>query len=341
MAQRRQASVVTYYLETAPGLEEVAWLEIRRRLPQAEHVAFLYAKDRHGIVVFRYAGRAADLFTLRMAESAYLLVAYLPDLSRGYRDLRALGERMLRRGDLGAAVNRYSRLRHGRPQTYQLIARKFGQHEYGQKEFRLAVARNLDAYDQSWQRVQKDADVQVYAGAYGSTMLVGLRLPAPADRQVNAQQAAAVLLAQPQAGARFVDPQCGEGAILAERVQAGPARLLVGGSAQQEETERAQALLGERATICRWQAEALPLATQSVDTVASLWPEAPRATYVAQLQELDRVLRRQGRAVILAPAYDLFREAVRSVPTLQIERGYSARIGERWGRIYLVTPVAD
>jgi hypothetical protein len=33
----------------------------------------------------------------------------------------------------------------------------------------------------------------------------------------------------------------------------------------------------------------------------------------------------------------LFREALRSVPALQIERGYSARLGDRWGRIYIVT----
>jgi hypothetical protein len=25
------------------------------------------------------------------------------------------------------------------------------------------------------------------------------------------------------------------------------------------------------------------------------------------------------------------------VPALQIERGYSARLGDRWGRIYIVT----
>lgn len=335
----KRQNVVTYYLETAPGLEEVAWLEIRRRFPQAEHVAFLYAKDQHGIVVFRYRGDPASLFALRMAESLYLLVAYLPELSRGFRDLRALPDRILRTGDLGAAVNRLSRLRHRRPQTYQLIARKFGQHEYGRKEFRLAVARTLDQYAPDWQRVQKDADVEIYAGAYGSTMLVGLRLPPPAGREVNAQQAAAVLLAQPGTGARFLDPQCGNGAILQERQQAGPARLLLGGSAELAESVRAQAELGTGASICVWQPGALPLAAKSIDNVASLWPEAPRTIYVSLLQELDRVLRHQGRAVILAPAYDLFREAIRSVPTLQIERGYSARIGERWGRIYIVTPV--
>lgn len=337
----RQPSTVTYYLETAPGLEEVAWLEIRRRLPQAEHVAFLYAKDQHGIVVFRYRGDPADLFALRTAEALYLLVAYLPDLSRGYRDLRELSERLARSGDLAGAVNRYSRFRRRRPRTYQLIARKFGQHEYGRKEFRQAVANTLDRLNPEWQRIQKDADVQIYAGVYGSTMLAGLLLPFPPGRPVNAAQAAAILLAQPEPEGRFLDPQCNEGEILRERLQAGPARLLLGGTEAAGQAAQARTTLHGRASICRWRPGALPLAPASIDSIASLWPEAPRATYVAWLQELARVLRRQGRAVILAPAYDLFREALRSVPALQIERGYSARLGERWGRLYIVTFAAQ
>jgi SAM-dependent methyltransferase len=339
MAKRQDAA--TYYLETAPGLEEVAWLELRRRFPRADHVAFLYAKDQHGIVVFRYAGDPAKLFLARMAEALYLLVAYLPDLSRGYRDLRALPDRLLRTGDLGGAVNRFSRIQRRRPQTYQLIVRKFGQYEYGRKELRQAMARILNDYDPGWQRVQKDAGVELYAGAYGSTMLIGLRLPAPAGRQTNAQQAAAVLLAEPTAAARFVDPYCGDGSILIERQLAGPARLLLGGSDNPEAIAAARASVGGQASLGYWAPGALPLAAQSVDTIASLWPEVPRVHYVAWLEEVARVLRAGGRAVILTPAYDLFREAVRSVPALQIERGYSARIGGSWGRIYIVSPVSE
>jgi hypothetical protein len=333
----RHTNTITYYLETAPGLEEVAWLEIRRRLPQADHVAFLYAKDQHGIVIFRYRGNPADLFALRTAEALYLLVAYLPNLSRGYRDLRELAERLSRTGDLAGAINHFSRIRRRRPKTYQLVARKFGQHEYGQKEFRQAVARTLDQLNPDWQRIQKDADVQIYAGVYGSTILAGLRLPFPAGHRANAPQAAAVLLAQPEPDSLFLDPQCGDGAILLERQQAGPAQLLLGGTEPAAKAEEARALLREGAAICRWKPDALPLGSKTIDSVVSLWPEAPRATYTAWLQELARVLRRQGRAVILAPAYDLFREALRNVPALQIERGYSARLGERWGRIYIVT----
>lgn len=333
----RKQSTVTYYLETAPGLEEVAWLDIRRRLPEAEHVAFLYAKDQHGIVVFRYGGDPADLFALRTAEALYLLVAYLPDLSRGYRDLRELSGRMLRSGDLAGAINRYSRIRRRRPQTYQLIARKYGQHEYGRKEFRQAIANSLDQINPDWQRIQKDADVEIYAGVYGSTILVGLLVPFPTGHRIHAPQAAAILLAQPKPEDRFLDPWCDEGEILVERQQAGPARLLLGGAESTQQAAQAKGALRGGAAICLWRPAALPLPPASIDAVASLWPEAPRATYVAWLQELARVLHRQGRAVILAPAYDLFREALRGVPALQIERGYSARLGDRWGRIYIVT----
>lgn len=333
MAQKSGSSA--YYLETAPGLEEVAWLEIRRRFPQAEHVAFLFAKDEHGIVVFRYGGDPAALFALRMAESLYLLVAYLPDISRGYRDLNQLSDRLVRGGDLAGAVNRYSRIRRRRPQTHQLVARKYGQHQYDRKAFRHSVARSLDQLGVAGQRIQKDADLLIAAGVYGSTMLVGLLLPPPAGRAVNAPSAAAALLAQPEDGGRFLDPHCGQGTVLAERRQMELPTMLLGGTPAWEEAMAAQAWLG--GDICCWQPGALPLAPASVDSVASLWPELPRATYAVWLRELARILRRGGRAAILVPAYDLFRDALREAPELQIERGYSARIGERWGRLYLVT----
>jgi hypothetical protein len=333
----QKQSSATYYLETAPGLEEVAWLEIRRRFPRAEHLAFLYAKDEHGIVVFRYSWDPATLFALRMAQSLYLLVAYLPDLSRGYRDLNQLSDRLVRSGDLAGAVNRYSRLRRRRPHTHQLVARKYGQHEYGRKEFRQALARAVDQLAVAGQRIQKDADLLISGGVYGSTMLVGLLLPPPARREVNAPQAAAVLLAQPDDGGAFLDPYCGPGPVLAERQQLGSPGLILGGTPEWEEAAAARAWLGPAAAICRWQPSALPLGSASCDSVASLWPELPRATYAAWLRELERVLHREGRAAILVPAYDLFRDALRDVPALQVERGYSARIGERWGRLYLVT----
>jgi tRNA (guanine6-N2)-methyltransferase len=333
----QQQSSATYYLETAPGLEEVAWLEVRRRFPRAEHVAFLYAKDEHGIVVFRYSGDPAALFELRLAEALYLLVAYLPDLSRGYRDLNQLSDRLVRSGDLAGAVNRYSRIRRRRPQTHQLVARKYGQHQYDRKQFRLAVARTVDQLGVAGQRIQKDADLLISAGVYGSTMLLGLLLPPPAGRQVNAAQAAAVLLAQADTSGAFLDPYCGSGPVLAERQRLGRPELLLGGTPEGEAAAAAHAWLGGSADICRWHPGALPLAPASCASVASVWPELPRATYAAWLRELERVLQREGHAAILVPAYDLFRDALRDVPALQIERGYSARIGERWGRLYIIT----
>ncbi|MCZ7667870.1 MAG: hypothetical protein M5U34_12025 [Chloroflexi bacterium] len=47
---------IDYYVQTMPGLEEIAWLEIRDMLPGAKFGEYLFAKEQNGIVTFSYAG---------------------------------------------------------------------------------------------------------------------------------------------------------------------------------------------------------------------------------------------------------------------------------------------
>ena len=43
---------MTYYAQTMPGVEEIAWIEIRDRLKGAHFQRYLFAKEQNGIVVF-------------------------------------------------------------------------------------------------------------------------------------------------------------------------------------------------------------------------------------------------------------------------------------------------
>ena len=70
----------TYYVQTMPGVEQIAWLEIRRRLPRVRFVETLFAKDQNGIVVFEFGGDPADLLQLRTTEDAFVMAASLDDL---------------------------------------------------------------------------------------------------------------------------------------------------------------------------------------------------------------------------------------------------------------------
>ena len=341
----QEQTPIPCYLETAPGLAEVAWLEIRRRFPQAKFGEFLFAKDENGIVLFTHQGDPADLFVLRMSEALFLNASYMEDVARGYRDLRRLRERLIQSGDLGRAVNAFTRHRRSQPTSYQVIVRKYGQHEYGRRDVRETILGAVETLYPEWQGKQDNADMEIWANVIGSNLLVGVRLPEQAGHRQRPAAvagvrpsiaAAAILLTEPEAADRFLDPRCVGGALLAERVDAGPVSLALGGDAAPVAVTTARRQAGPTAAVYRWQPDALPLAAASVNKIATLFPAAPGGAYARWLGEVQRVLQPGGRAVILTPGFEAFKDAIRAHPSLTILGGYSTTIRERWGRIYIV-----
>ena len=342
--------VIPCYVETAPGIEEVAWLELRDRFPRAQFREFLYAKDERGVVVFDFPGDARQLFSLRVAERFFLNVTVMADVSRGYRDLNELRHSLMRAGDLGRAVNIFTRFRRRQPSTYHLVVRKYGRHQYNVKDIREALLTSTSVLYPDWQRVTagEGADVEIWANVFGSNILVGLRLPSPARVERRPEQAplsssivAALLrLTEPAAGDLFLDPLCDEGVLLLERAALGDARAITGAdpsfAALQQARRQLKRAAPDRAALLQARPETLPLASGTVDKVASYWPREHVDGYGDWLGALARVLRPGGRGVILTTAYDPFRDAIRAYPALQIRRGYSVRLGRVWGRIYII-----
>lgn len=343
-----KAPLIRAYVETAPGLEEVAWLEVRRRFPQAQFREFLFARDERGIVLFDVAARPSELFSLRTAETIFLAGAFLSNTTRGYRDLRQLREQMVRSGDFGGAVNLFSRHRRRQVDSYRLIVRTYGKHEYNRQAVRRAVIQAVEALYPEWERVQEEPALELWANVLGSAILVGLRLPSPAPRP-QAEGAlpasvaeALVLLSDPQAYDHFLDPFAEDGAIVVARSAYPAARLL---SATQENGQAAtfNAPLAEGAaahTQTRWQEGRLALADASVNKIATRLPlaaagEATERT-TAWLQEFARVLQPGATAIVLTRAYEQFKDAIRQAPGLEIRSGYSVTVAGEWGRIYLL-----
>ena len=166
-----------YYAQTMPGVEEIAWLEIRKRLKDAHFQRYLFAKEQNGIVVFDYSGPAADLLKLRTTEDVFMQIAYHDELTRLRRDLRGLHDLIANSETFGRAVNDYLRVRRlSAPPTYRVISRQYGKFEYSRKDLTATVWRSLKERYPRWTPVADDAQIEVWANLLGSQLLIGMRL---------------------------------------------------------------------------------------------------------------------------------------------------------------------
>ena len=348
-----------------PGVEQIAWLEIRSRLPRATFGEFLFGKEQNGVVTFEYDGRPNDLLQLRTAEDVFLLAFSLDKLSRDWGDLRLVANEVEQSGTFGRAANQLKQQQRlkGRP-TYRVIARKYGQHQYRRKDLEEAVIKGVERrFGREWQLVEDNADVEIWANLFGSRLLAGLRLSdrgmrhryrrmaeMPASLRPSVA-AAMVFLTEAAGDDLFVDPFCGSGTILLERGYAGPAGQIIGGDVARPALDLSrQNVAGNWPAATRpphlwqWDAGRLPLATASISKMATNppfgkqigSPQAVKQLYPRFFAEMERVLRPGGRAVVLSSEFELVKEVMRGRPGLEILTGYSVAVLGQWGRIYII-----
>ena len=164
--------------------------------------------------------------------------------------------------------------------------------------------------------------------------------------------AAMVQLTNPQPGDVFLDPLCGSGTILLERMHAGPYNKILGGDFEETRVEATRQNLPKRRkgrkkhtlSVRQWDARNLPLEDGSIDKVATNLPFGKQigsrkdleALYGAVFSELARVVVPDGRIVMLSSEYDLIKQLMREQPDLEILSGYSVATKGVWGRIYVV-----
>jgi 23S rRNA G2445 N2-methylase RlmL len=244
--------------------------------------------------------------------------------------------------------------------TYRVIAREASTHQYRRLDLEEAVIKAVQRHHKNWQLVQDDAEVEIWVNILGSRFLSGLRL---SDRSMRHREyrhinlpaalrpsvaAALVFLTDPSPNDVFLDPMCGTGTVLAERVLAGEYRQVIGGDILRDRvltTAKNLVDSGGQFSLLQLDAGRLPLSTGSVDKIAVNPPfgrQIGTPEYVSRLypqffDELERVLRPGGIATVLSSQYDLLREVIRARSGLQMVRGYSVAVLGQWGRIYILT----
>lgn len=349
-----------------PGVEEIAWLEIKERLNRVKFVDKLYAKEQNGIVLFEYEGATENLLQLRTAEDVFVLAHSEKKLTKGWDDLYTLTKKIARSSFFTTAVD--TLLAHHKQQpegielTYRVISRLHGRFEYRRIDLARSVEKGIKAKYPRWKKVEDKARIEIWVNALGSQLLIGLRLSDRTMRHRFKKQseqraslrpsvaAAMIHLTQPTPGDIFLDPMCGSGTLLMERRLTEDYGRILGGDIDAQRIRAAYANLhamrreqSETINLFQLDAKQLPFQTGSVDKVASNLPfgkqlgskaEVARL-YPAFFQEVERILKPGGRAVILSSEYELVKTAVRTCPTLTILTGYSIAVLGQWGRIYI------
>jgi tRNA (guanine6-N2)-methyltransferase len=356
-----------YYAHTMPGLEEVAWIEIRSRLVGASFEATKTLRDKNGFVFFRYAGSPADLLDLRTPEDIFFLVARIPRVAWGREGLEQIQQLVARDRFLDAGLRLHSQVARrsgGRGGTFRVISRMAGGRQpYRRIDFQRAMEKALKKrLGGQWRIVEQGEDVEIWVNLIGLDFVCGLRL---SDAQMRHREykrahvaaslrpsvaAAMVWLTKPQPEDVFLDPLCGAGTLLVERGRIERHALLLGGDIDADALRAAAQNIGPRhkpRQLLRWDVGCLPLASASVDKVATNLPFGKRIgspqenqrLYRTVFGEIDRLLRPRGRAVVLSSETELIKDTLRQVSGLQIVHGYSVTILGQRARTYVVERV--
>jgi 23S rRNA G2445 N2-methylase RlmL len=307
-----------------PGLEEVAADEIARDLGGE------VKRTAPGVVVFRAKEIDASLLELRTTEDVFLLAWGTDQLTHRAEDLDKIRRWTARDADWPNLLRLHHGMRpkpKGRP-TYRLVTQMEGKHAYLRRDARRALAEGLAGkFPESWRPAEENAAIEVWLTIDGRQAVCGLRL---SDRTMRHRTyklehrpaslrptvaAAMVRLADSRPRHVVLDPMCGAGTILAEHLSAmnnvrvSPATAL-GGDIERGAVRAAGGNLRRlgKVELAVWDATRLPLADASADRIVSNPPfgkqlETPESVgplYERMVREYDRVLRPDGRAVLLA-----------------------------------------
>lgn len=324
-----------YIVHTQPGFEAVAWSEVESRVPGTRLIALRTTPDRAGMAIF-HAPRPDRLGSLRTAEDVFSIVGYRRGLGPDKATLEKIRAAVRGAPYVEDALIARTRIvpgsRAGRRLRFKVVARMSGEHEFRRVDLRRAVETGvLERGDRTWRPDETGADAEFWATVLDDELILAMRLSD--DRMRHREYkiahrpgslrpsvaAALALLSDPAAEDVVLDPMCGVGTVLIERAHLGRYAMLLGGDSEAEMLAAARENLGPRfkpIELRQWDAAALPLADSSVSKIVTNLPWGikhgshgeNRRLYPRLLAEFRRVLRNDGRAVLLTAETRLMRE---------------------------------
>jgi 23S rRNA G2445 N2-methylase RlmL len=327
------------YALTVPGLEQIAAQEIQ------EHLSAEIKRVAPGLIVFRPPEVSRDLLALRTVEDVFLLLWGTDRLTYRAEDLDLIQRWTAREPNWPEALRVLQQIRprpKGRP-TVHLVTQMRGEHGYRRADAAKAFAKGLAGkLPESWWLVDENADYEIWLTIAGKSAVCGLRLSDRTMRHREYKQehlpaslrpvvaAAMVRLARIPYHGSLLDPMCGAGTILAERLSVQRRAFVLGGDIEHTALLAAKANLKSvgQAFLARWDARRLPIRDACIDRIACNPPFGIQLgdpfeiadLYRAVVREMNRVLVVEGKAVLLVSDVSALEQAARMVHWKLIDR---------------------
>ena len=344
-----------YYTLVVPGLEKVAWQDIRRELDDVELIS-----EDPGRLLFRYSGDPRDLLYLRSVENSYAFIRHIKGVTRSRK---SLGEiyKIVKNTDVQTAMALHKRAHRKKGKkrlTFKVVTSKLGRHNFRRVDVQQSVETALvEKY--GWRIARQDPTLEFRMDVEDVEAILGLRLTdemmrkraykvshLPASLKPTVAYCMA-MLSEPEPTDVFVDPMCGAGTILIERAISGPYGKIIGGDMNRNVVLAAQNNVdASRKSIDLdiWDASKMPLRDRSVDKVACNLPfgkrigsqSENRRLYADFFKEMARILRPGGKAVLLTSERELIEELARRHSSINVRRYLKIDLLGIKARIYII-----
>jgi tRNA (guanine6-N2)-methyltransferase len=309
--QREEVFLHSFYVMTMPGLETLAFSEVREKLTDAQLVKFV-----RGIALFQSEARVEELLALRTIEDAFVTLAHIRGLRRGPDALKVLHSAIVN-ADMASALHLWSLVHGGKgPRTWRVVSQMSGSYDFRRIDAAQAVESALrKSLPRVMRQVEDEADVEIWCWLGGGDVLLGLRLSDASMRHRRYKRehlpaslrptvaASMAWLARPTPQDIVLDPFCGAGTILIERALLAPFEREFGGDIRVEAVnmaERNAQAAHVNLSLQQWDAHQLPLEHASVNRIITNLPFGKQIGSREQNEELYRATMQQC-AYVLAP----------------------------------------
>jgi len=332
-------AMTKYYAIVVPGLERVAWRDIRAKLDDVQLIA-----EESGRLLLEYSGAPRDLLYLRSVENVYILIRSIRGLSQSRKSLGIIFKQVVN-ADFQAAsmIHKEAHRSKGKKKlTFRVVSNKLGRHNFRRVDVQKAVEKAIsDKY--GWRLTRQDPILEVRIDLEEDQALLGFKLSRETMRTRTYKVVhlpaslkptiayCMVLLSRSTSTDVFVDPMCGAGTIAIERALAGAYRKVIGGDVEESVVRAARSNVDtsrRSVDLAVWNVSAIPLKDNTVDRIVCNLPfgKQTRSSFGNQklyanfFREAARISRPGGKAVVLTSERELVSELIRKHSSINMER---------------------